>query len=252
MLRRNPELDFFDHLEALRRSILFAGGFFLLAAVVIFIFADPIAGFVRRPADHMGVPLYFFRPQEKFLAYVRLALSSSILATVPVAAILAVRFVSPALTRTEKRTLIPAAVAVVVLFAAGASFALLVIVPVALSFFAGFRSGDGIRPLWSIGEYLRIVSSLVYAFCLVFETPIVLLLLLKVGVLRIETLRKYRRHALVLILLLAALVTPPDVVSQVLLAAPLYLLYEGTILAARLLLRTDSRDRQITKESNHG
>lgn len=241
MAPATTEAGFLDHLEALRRSLLVAAGFFAAAAILSFLLSEPIVGFLRRPADEIGVPLYVLRPQEKFLTYLKISFSTALLATLPALLLLALRFVMPALTRSEKALLLPAAGIVLLLYLGGVAFAFCVVVPIALGFFASFRGADGIRQLWSFGEYVRILFSLVYAFCLVFQSPVLLLLLIRAGLLRIETLRRYRRHAILLILLLAAVVTPPDVLSQILVAVPLYLLYEGTILVARVWLRALSR-----------
>ena len=231
------ERDFYDHLEALRRNLLVLLGFFAAAGVGIFFFADPILSLIRRPADLLGVPLYALRPQEKFLTYIRVAFSTAALASVPVGIMLAAGFIAPALSKREKRIFLPASAAVVLLFAAGILFAFLVILPVALGFFVSFRAADGIEPLWSFREYVRTVFSLLFAFCLVFETPLLLLVLIKLEIVRLETLKKGRRHAVLLILVLSALITPPDVLSQLLVAGPLYLLYELTILLARAFVR---------------
>lgn len=252
MSTRTQDGDFLDHLESLRRNLLAVAGVFVALALAAFFVSDLVLGVVRLPAQRLGIALYFTRPQEKFLGYIRLALSSSVIVTAPVALVLLLRFVTPALTAGEKRQVMTAGALVFVLYVGGVVFALLVILPIALSFFAGFRAADGIRPLWSFAEYLRLVFSLLYAFSLVFESPIILLLLVRCGLLRVETLRTYRRHALLLILLAAALVTPPDVVSQLLLAVPLYLLYEGTILLARLLPRYGSKTTRKREEGSDG
>lgn len=252
MPARTLDGDFLDHLESLRRNLLAVAGIFLAFALAGFFLSDVVLTVVRLPVDRLEIPLYFTRPQEKLLGYIRLALSSSVLATAPFALVLLLRFVAPALTRKEKRRVLTTAALMLFLYFAGAVFALFVIVPTAVSFFARFRAADGIHPLWSFAEYLRLVFSLLYAFCLVFETPILLLGLVRWGVLRIETLCRHRRHALLLILVLAALATPPDVVSQLLLAVPLYLLYEGTILLARLLPVRDSRGSRSAEEVLRG
>lgn len=252
MSTRTLEGDFLDHLESLRRHLLTAAALFVAFGIAGFLASDLLLAVVRLPAERLGIALYFTRPQEKFLGYIRLALSSSLLVTVPLSLVLLLRFVAPALTTRERRPVMIAAAVMLALYAAGVVFALLVILPVAFAFFAGFRAGDGIRPLWSFAEYLRIVFSLLYTFSLVFESPIVLLLLIRCGLLRIETLCRHRRHAVLLILVGAALVTPPDVVSQLLLAVPLYLLYEGTILAARLWPRHGAKARRKAEEASDG
>lgn len=240
------ERDFYDHLELLRRNLLVLLGIFVAAGVAIFLFADPVLSLIRRPADALQVPLYALRPQEKFLTYIRVAFSTAALASVPAAIALAAGFISPALSKREKRIFLPASAAVVLLFAAGLLFAFIVIVPVALGFFVSFRSGDGINQLWSFREYVRTVYSLLFAFCLVFESPLVLLVLIKLGIVGVDTLRAGRRYAFLIILVLSALITPPDVMSQVLVAGPLYLLYEVTILLARILVRAPNASE--TKE----
>ncbi len=237
--RKDPENsgEYTEHLEVLRRKILSVLLFFFFSAVLLFLFSEHTAAFLLAPLEGLGVSLYYFRPYEKLLTYMRLAFWGGIVLASPLALVQCCLFVWPALRRNEAKYLLIGGGVVPVLFAAGAAFAYRVMAPLALRFFLSFSEGDNILPLWGFGEYASFLFSLLLAAGVFFQVPLLLLALLLLGIVSLDSVVRLRPWIILLIGLAAALLTPPDVVSQVLLGVPMYLLFELTLFAARLILR---------------
>lgn len=182
---------------------------------------------------------------EAFVTYIKLALWSACLLAFPIIAVQLWRFIAPGLFRHERRALLPFLVATPVLFAAGAAMAYFGVMPLAWRFFLSFETGAAVTGLpiqleARVSEYLSIAMTLIFAFGVAFQLPVLLVLLVRVGLLSVEQLVAFRRFAIVLIFAVAAVFTPPDVMSQLLLALPLCALYEASILAARWMMRHKS------------
>ncbi|MBL3540253.1 twin-arginine translocase subunit TatC [Aminivibrio sp.] len=239
--RKNSE-SYTDHLEVLRGKIISVLAFFCISAVLLFSFASSMAAFLLAPLEGLGVSLYYFRPYEKLLTYMRLAFWGGMVLTAPLALVQGWLFIRPALRRSEAKYLLVGGGIVPVLFAAGSAFAYRVIAPLALRFFLAFGEGDNILPLWGFGEYASFLFSLLLASGLVFQAPLLLLALLLSGAVSLRTVSRLRPWIILFIGLAAALLTPPDVVSQVLLGVPLYLLFELTLAVGRIFIarRDDS------------
>ena len=237
----NPDLknsgSYTDHLEVLRGKIISVLVFFCLSAALLFFFAEATAGFLLAPLDGLGVSLYYFRPYEKLLTYMRLAFWGGMVLTLPLAFVQSWLFLRPALRGKEAKYLLIGGGIIPVLFASGAAFAYRIIAPLALRFFLAFGKGDNIQPLWGFGEYASFLFSLLLAAGALFQAPLLLLLLICTGIVSVQTISRSRPLIILFIGLAAALLTPPDVVSQILLGVPLYLLFELTLIAARVITR---------------
>ena len=140
-------------------------------------------------------------------------------------------FVAPGLYQKERRYLVPIVLLSVVFFVGGALFCFFVVFPFGIKFFLSFAT-DVIQPLLSMKEYLSFASKMLLAFGLIFELPLVLIFLAKLGIVSVDFLRKNRKYAILLIFIVAAILTPPDVVSQILMGIPLMILYEISIIGA--------------------
>jgi len=148
-------------------------------------------------------------------------------------------FVAPGLYRNERRFAVPLLVSSIVLFYVGIAFAYYLVFPVMFQFFAG-TTPKGVAMMTDINNYLDFVLTMFFCFGLAFEVPVAVVLLVVMGIVRLEKLKEHRGYVLIGIFILAALLTPPDAISQCSLAIPMYLLYEGGILMARLLSRPKS------------
>lgn len=229
------EGDFTDHLEELRRKILSVLLFFLAAFVLLFSLSEHLVAFLQAPLAGLGLSLYYFKPYEKFLAYMRIAFWGGVILSLPLAILQASFFVYPALRKNEVRFFLFAILAAPLFFAAGSAFAYRAIAPLAFRFFLSFSPGDNVLPFWGFGEYTSFLFNLMVAAGLVFLLPLLLLFLVGAGLVSTRTLSRLRPWIIMAIALAAALLTPPDVVSQILLGLPLYILFEASLLLGKLL-----------------
>ncbi|MDQ7828981.1 MAG: twin-arginine translocase subunit TatC [Armatimonadota bacterium] len=225
-----------EHLEELRRRLLIGLAALAVASVLSFLFVEPLLTWLLRPVVAAGSRVVFLAPTEAFFVRVKVALLAGVFLSLPVMLYQLWLFVSVGLTETERRYalwLIPPAMA---LFVAGAAFALIVVVPVGVRFLLGYQVQGVLEPMISIGAYTSFLTWFVLAFGLVFEMPIVIVFLTKIGLVTPQALAAWRRYALGAILVAAAPLSPGgDIFSMLMLAVPAYLLYEVSIWIARLV-----------------
>jgi sec-independent protein translocase protein TatC len=250
-------MPFLDHLEELRWRIIYSliagiicigiGFWITLHFDLVGILAAPL--FKNRPADQQF--LYFTHPSDKFSITLNTAMTCGLVLAAPVILYQVWLFLAPALHRHEKRVGIGVLFAGTLLFIAGAALAFLVVVPLALPWLLDFGTAT-MKPLITAEEYFGFIFAMVLTFGLSFELPIVVLALSVLGIVTPAFLSKYRRHAVVLILIAGAFLTPGDVVwTTVALAVPLYLLYELSVLAAYVIYRRKER-RRAEREAKRG
>lgn len=232
------EMSFLDHLEELRWRIIYSLIGVFAGTVVAWIFIDLLIDqILLRPAIHNGVPLQNLRPFGQLFLYVQVAIIIGIIISVPNLFYQLWKFISPALHKNERKYILSIVIFSSLCFLAGIAFAYFVMLPLALKFAVQFGT-EAIKNEFAIDEYMSIIISVMLAAGLVFELPMVSFFLSKLGILKPSFMRKYRRHAIVIILVLAAILTPgADPVSQVILAVPLVLLYEISILISKISQR---------------
>lgn len=265
-----------EHLAELRTRLIRAVMAFVVGMVAMFTVAEPILEFISQPLAEVlrargeDARLIFTAPQEKFFVLIRISIVMGFAVSFPVIAHQLWRFVAPGLYKSEQGAILPFLIASPVLFLIGASFAHYIVTPLAMNFFIGFSdaipalanliAGDGTfqNPdatsdtgiqtvfLGSIRESLDLALKFIFAFGLCFQLPVLLTLLGKAGLVTAAGLGAVRKWAVVGILTLAALVTPPDVVTQLILFTAVYGLYEISILLVRLVER--SRIRRMRAE----
>lgn len=219
-----------DHLIELRRRLLYCAAAIVLSFAVAFYFARPIFAFLVHPLVAAGQSrIIYTQIFEAFIVQVKVAFFAAIMLAFPVIANQLWQFVAPGLYRQERNALLPFLLATPLLFLTGSAMAYYVAVPMALRFLLSYQGNlGGIRQeaLPSVGNYLSFVMQFLFAFGISFLLPILLMLLERAGIVTRKQLVAARRYAIVAAFAIAALLTPPDIGSQMLLAIPLVLLYE--------------------------
>jgi sec-independent protein translocase protein TatC len=252
-----PDIDdskapLIDHLIELRTRLLWSVLAIIIAFFLCFAFAKDIFALLVRPLAAAGQDrVIFTQVFEAFFVQVRVAFFGALMLSFPVVATQMWRFVAPGLYKQEKMALLPFLVVTPFLFTLGACFAYFVAIPTALRFLLGFQGdlgGSGVaqEALPSVGAYLSFIMQFLFAFGVAFLLPVLLMLLNKAGIVTREQLVGFRRYFIVVAFVIAAVFTPPDVVSQLLLAVPLILLYEISLIAIRL---TDARKPDAETET---
>jgi sec-independent protein translocase protein TatC len=219
-----------DHLIELRRRLLYCVAALAVTFVIGFYFSREIFGFLVRPLAAAGQnKVVFTEIFEAFFVQIKVAFFAALMLSFPVVANQLWQFVAPGLYRKEKRALLPFLLATPVLFLAGASLAYFVAIPTALHFLLGYQgpvgSGVIVEPLPAMSKYLDNIMQFLFAFGISFLLPVLLMLLERAGIVTYEQLKGAWRYAVVAAFAIAAVLTPPDVMSQLLLAVPLVGLY---------------------------
>ncbi|MDR3231231.1 MAG: twin-arginine translocase subunit TatC [Synergistaceae bacterium] len=233
-----------EHLEELRRRVVVVLVVFFAASAAAFVFSSHIAAFLMAPVARFGVQLYTFAPTEKFMAYLYLSVWTGTLFTAPFFFLQTALFLWPALRGDEYRWAAAVLFVVPSLFTLGAALCYRFLAPVVFGFLLSFGAGDGIASLWGLREYLGLLFDLMLAVGLLLQMPLALLVLIVAGVVSPRRVARCRPHIVLVIFLLAAVLTPPDVISQVMLGVPVYLLFEGALFLGRIL-RVRSADDEV-------
>jgi sec-independent protein translocase protein TatC len=233
------------HITELRRRILWCFLAMVGGTALCYVFKEPIYGFLVEPlADAMGEGgtrrLIYTGLTEAFFTYLRVAFFAGCFLTFPVILSQIWMFVAPGLYKNEKKVFFPYLVATPVLFFLGGALVYYIIIPFAWKFFLSFQSSGAETALpiqleAKVGEYLDLIMTLIFAFGLCFQLPVFLTLLARAGMLTAESLRNFRKYAIVAIFTVAAFITPPDVFSQFALAVPIIGLYELSILLVAMI-----------------
>ena len=253
-----------DHLIELRTRLMWAIGGFFVAFLICFAFAKDLFNFLVQPfkwsvawagLDHRKVELIYTAPQEFFFTQIKIAMFGGLVLAFPVIAAQIYKFVAPGLYKNERAAFLPFLVASPILFLIGAALVYAFFMPMVMWFFLSMeQSGDGnevaIQLLPKVSEYLGLIMTLIFAFGLVFQLPVVTTLLVRVGMLSSQGLADKRKYAIVIAFIVAAVLTPPDPVSQLGLAIPTILLYEVSVWLARRIERSrESRQDGAAEEA---
>lgn len=230
---------FIEHLEELRKRLIISLIAVGIGFGICYIFSKEIFQLLMIPLQKAlpkGATMIFTTPAEAFFTYFKVALLAGIFAASPVILYQIWLFVAPALYSHEKKYVIPFVISSTLLFIGGAAFGYFIVFPFGFKFLMSFAT-DLIQPAPRLKESLSFCSMLLFAFGLTFELPLLILFLSKVGVVNARMLARNRRYAIVAIFIVAAILTPPDVVSQLMMAIPLLILYEAGIWIAKIFGR---------------
>ena len=249
----DKEMPLLDHLIELRNRLMYAVGALFIMFLICYFFAADIYAFLVQPlANEMegeNRRLIYTGLTEVFFTYVKVAFFAAAFISFPVVAGQFYMFVAPGLYKNEKHAFLPFLIATPILFFLGGLMVYYGIMPLAWKFFLSFEApgGEGVLPIEleaRVGEYLGLVMKLIFAFGIAFQLPVALTLMAKVGIVSSEGLAKKRKFAVVIVFICAAVLTPPDVISQIGLALPILLLYEVSIVLARMVERRREAEEQ--------
>jgi sec-independent protein translocase protein TatC len=255
----DAKMPLLDHLIELRNRLMYSLAALLVAFLFCYYFSRDIYAFLLEPlADILGEGrrMIYTNLTEAFFTYVKVSFWAACFLSFPVIASQLWLFIAPGLYKHEKRAFLPFLVATPFLFFLGGAMVYYFIFPLAWQFFLGFEQVPGTSELaiefeGRVGEYLSLVMTLIFAFGIAFQLPVLLTLLIRAGILSVDALARKRKYAVVIILTAAAILTPPDVISQIGLAIPLYLLYEVSILVGRRIEK-DRLRREAAEETGEG
>jgi sec-independent protein translocase protein TatC len=250
-MNEESKLPFTAHLEELRKRLIVCFVAVGIGFVISYGFKEYLFQILVHPLVKVmkpGESLIFTGLPEAFFTYLKVAFLAGLMLAAPVIIYEFWMFVAPGLYDKEKRLMLPIVFLSTFFFIGGTLFGYFLVFPWGFKFFLGFAS-DTIRPMPSMKEYLGFSAKLLLAFGLVFELPLVLTFLARLGVVSVEFLKKNRKYAILIFFVGAAILTPPDVVTQVMMALPLMLLYEISIIGARIFGKKKMDENTAAEES---
>ena len=254
MKNNNPEKSgFISHLVELRQRLINSFIFLFSFFVVCYFFSEEIYSFLVQPYadavkdDNVNRRLIFTALQETFLTYLRVSFFAALFVSSPIILMQIWKFIAPGLYKNEKKAILPYLIATPILFLFGGMLVYYLIMPLAIKFFLSFEASsiNSALPIQleaKVNEYLSLVMKLIFAFGLSFQLPVILSLLARVGFIDSVFLKERRKYVVVIIFVAAAILTPPDPITQIGLAIPLLILYELSILSVKIIEKRKNKN----------
>jgi len=244
--KKNKESSFVDHLTELRSRLLKSIIYIFIFFVISYTFAENIYSFLVQPyadavkGDELNRRLIFTALHETFITYLKVAFFAAVFVGSPILLTQVWKFIAPGLYKNEKKALLPYLVATPTLFLLGGMLVYYLVMPLAIKFFLSFETSAQLNTLpiqleAKVNEYLSLIMRLIFAFGLSFQLPILLSLLARVGFIDSNYLKKRRKYVVVIIFAVAAVLTPPDPITQIGLGIPLLILYELSIISVKYI-----------------
>lgn len=254
MIDEDAKMPFLGHLEELRKRLIACAIAAGAGFVISYIFADRLFQLLILPLKAQlpeGDKLIYTNLPEMFLTYLKSALVAGILISSPYIFYQLWMFIAPGLYHKERKYVLPFVIFSTILFVGGALFGYFVVFPFGFKFFLSF-SNDSIQALPSVKQYFSFSIKLLFAFGVVFELPVIVFFLTKIGVVTPKLMRRKRKYAVLLTFMLAAILTPPDVFTQLMMAAPLLLLYEISIIVSKMAERKKVAEEEDAAKGSEG
>jgi len=253
MIKANNESGFVSHLVELRKRLINSFIFLFIFFIGSYFFSEHLYGFLVEPyakaVKESGIErrLIFTALQETFLTYLKVSFFAAFFVTCPYILIQIWKFIAPGLYKHEKKAIVPYLILTPILFLLGGMLVYYLIMPLAIKFFLSFEStgvstGLPIQLEAKVNEYLSLVMKLIFAFGISFQLPVVLSLLARVGIVNAKFLKDRRKYVVVMIFAAAAILTPPDPITQIGLAIPLLILYELSIFSVNIIEKKNNID----------
>ncbi len=244
-------LSFVNHLTELRSRLIKTFWFLFISFIICYIFSAEIYDFLVKPysraiiESNLDRRLIFTALHEAFITYLKVAFFASFFITSPIFLTQIWKFVAPGLYQNEKKALLPYLIATPILFVLGGLLVYYLVMPLAIKFFLSFESAAdpssiAIQLEAKVNEYLSLIMRLIFAFGISFQLPVILSLLARIGAIDSIYLKERRKYVVVIIFAFAALLTPPDPITQIGLALPLLILYELSILVVKIIEKKDN------------
>jgi sec-independent protein translocase protein TatC len=243
-MEMDEKQPFLAHLEELRRRLIICAIAIGIGFVISYFFSKQLFSLLILPLVKVlpaDSQLIFTSLPEMFLTYIKVSLVAGIILAIPVIFYELWMFIIPALYQKEKRYLVPFVLFSSILFILGALFGYLIVFPYGFKFFIGFATED-IQARPSVKQYFSFAIRLLLAFGLVFEMPVVVLFLARIGLVTPDAMKRFRKFAILCSFILAAILTPPDVATQIMMALPIIILYELSILISKVVYRKKKED----------
>ena len=240
------QASFIEHLTELRSRLVKSIVYLFIFFIICYFFAENIYNFLVQPYadavkdDEINRRLIFTALHETFITYLKVAFFASMFVTSPVILIQMWKFIAPGLYKNEKRALLPYLIATPILFLLGGMLVYYLVMPLAIKFFLSFEASAQVGSLPielepKVNEYLSLIMRLIFAFGISFQLPVLLSLLARVGFINSEYLKNRRKYVIIIIFAVAAILTPPDPITQIGLGIPLLILYELSILSVKII-----------------
>jgi sec-independent protein translocase protein TatC len=241
------EMTLEEHLTELRKRIIYTLIVLVLSLIVGFYYAGNVVEYLKADiGEGQNISLNVFSPAAGLILYMRISFIFGIIVTLPFSLYQLWRYLSPGLTSTERKIIVLTIPFVPLLFVLGILFAYFFIFPMLISFMVHFTNQVGVNEVFGITEYLRTMFNIIFPIGILFELPLVIFILTKLGILTPDYLAKIRKYAYLVFVLVSGLITPPDIISQILVSLPLILLFEISILLSRFIYKKRYSETDMT------
>lgn len=240
--KNEKNLTIVGHLTELRKRLIYSSIVLLAAIAISYNFSEMM---VKHIIDIVpDINFVFIAPAELLMSYIKISVISGLVVSAPFLLLQIWLFVSPGLKKSEKRTIAVSLFIGGFFFVAGVIFSYLVILPIMLQFFMGFQI-EQIEEMISFSNYLSFVINTLLSFGIIFEIPILMVILTKFHILKVSFLKKNRKYAILSIFIIAAVLTPPEVITQIMMAGPMILLFETGIILSSIVERKDRNKEEV-------